>query len=433
MAGTSIQYFMKEGLGLTATTMAYIASATSLAWWIKPGFGLLSDMVPLWGYRRKSYVYLCNILSVILWLCLAGMAFGGTLTTFWPIAIISFFMAFNFAITDVVADGLMVQTGKETDNTGRFQAIQWGTIRLAAMLTAVLGSVLALWAMPDNGKASFEITQTVYSRLGIIFLFAALFPLVNIIATYYLTEEDKIKLDKKKFAEIKAGIKKALKMKRLWVLAICIFGLSFSPGWGTPFFYYMRDHCGKTGGQMGKMTLAYLSTLESGLGIIGCVAYWKYCRKVKIKNLLYLSIILGSIASICYLWISGIKSLVLMSVLFGPIFAFISLAYFDLVAKNCPNLAEGFVFAGFMSIMNVASSASSAMGGWMYELLEKGGAWHEWGWSLTGWLTKFGVSPHMVGLRPLIIISTLFTLVTIIFIPMLKLDKKGEMQYDENK
>jgi len=429
VAGTTISYFMKEGLALSATTLAYIGSLVSLAWWVKPGFGLLSDFVPIRGYRRKSYIYIANSFSILLWLALSGMAISGVITTFWPIAIVSFIMAFNFAMTDVVADGLMVQTGKATGNTGRFQSVQWGTIRLAIMLTTILGSVLALWVMPDTGKDLFQITQSTYNRLAIIFLFASIFPIINITAAYYLADEEKIKITKEKFNEIKAGVKKAITMKPIWVLAIAIFGLNFSPGWGTPFFYYLRDHCGPNYGQMSKMTFAYLSTFESGLGILGCIAYYKYCRKIEIKKILYLSIAISTAASFSYLWIQGIVSLIIVAIAFGPVFAFINLAFLDLVAKNCPNLAEGFVFAGMCSIINIAGSSSSAAGGWLYGMLEKGGAWYSWGWSWTGWMTNIGVSQYMVGLRPLILISALFTIATIFLIPLLKLSKEGIMEF----
>lgn len=466
LAGQAIQFFLKEGLGLTATTMAYIFSVASLAWWIKPGFGLLSDFVPLWGYRRRSYIYLCNAFSIMLWISLAGMAFAGVITTFWPIAIVSFIMAFCFGMTDVVADGLMVQTGKATENTGRFQAIQWGTIRVAIMATTVLGAVLALWAMPDTGKETFQITQSILNKVGLIFLLAAFFPSINIMTTYFLTEEEKMKLDSAKvakarketgrallagkswvlityifklvasqerFKDIKDGIKRAVKMKQIWVLALCLFGLHFSPGWGQPFWYYLRDHCGSDGGQMGKMTFAWLSTFESAMGVIGCIAYWRWCKSINIRKLLYFGIILGFVTSFFYLWVRGVYSLYVLALLFGPIGAFIHLAYLDIAAKNCPNLAEGVIFASMCSIFNIATSSSSAVGGWMYGMLQPGGAWYGWGWSLTGWLTKYGVSPHMIGLRPLIIISSLFTLVTIMLIPLMNLNNKGMMQPDSKK
>ena len=428
LAGNATHYFMKEGLGLTATTIALFVSLTTFAWWVKPCFGLISDFVPLFGYRRKSYIYLCNALSIILWLSLSGMSFAGLMTTFWPLAIVSFFMAFNFAMTDVVADGLMIETGKATDNTGKFQAVQWGTNGVAVLLTSVFGAMLAIWAMPDSGKPTFEVTPLVYRKMSVIFIVASVFPLINIFATYFLTIESKIKLDRQRYSEIKAGIFLAIKTKPLWYLAFCMFCLNFSPGWGTPFFYYLRDYGGKDGGQMGKMTLAYLGTSWSAFGIIGCIIYWRFCKTMNNRKLLYFSIIIGAVASCCCLWVSGVVSVLVVAVLFGPVTALINLVYLDILAKNCPDLAEGFIFATMCAVLNIDLSASNAVGGLMYGMLEQGGTWYTWGWSLTGWLTRFGVSENMVGLRPLIVISALFSLVTIFLIPFLKLDNKGIMR-----
>lgn len=449
LAGNAIQFFLKEGLGYSATTLAYITSITTLAWWIKPGFGLMSDMLPIRGYRVVPYIYICNSLSILLWWSLAGMAYSETITTYWPIAIVAFFMGFNFAITDVVGDKLMVVTGQETENTGRFQAVQWGTIRFAIMLTTILGVALALWAMPDTGLATFKITSTIHHRIAVIFLLASIFPFVNIAAAYHLAQEEKVQINR---AEVWSKIKSALKMRPIWILGLCIFGLNFSPGWGTPFFYYLRDYCGPNHGQMGKMTFAYISTFESGVGIIGCIAFWKYCKEVNFRKLVYFSILLGAFASIFYLWVQDVRSLLIIAGIFGPIAAFLNLVYLDILAKNCPKLAEGFIYAGLTSIVNLSASASSAFGGWMYGKLEgdryitivnemgeavkefiPAGPWFEWGWSWTSWLTDLGVSQYMVGLRPLIIVSALFTLVTILLVPLMKLDDRGRMGYKESE
>ena len=66
----------------------------------------------------------------------------------------------------------------------------------------------------------------------------------------------------------------------------------------------------------------------------------------------------------------------------------------------------------------------------MFKLLDTGGNWYNWGWGYTGWLTNFGVSPHMIGLRPLIVIGAFFTLITIIFIPLMKLNREGYMEIE---
>jgi hypothetical protein len=43
-----------KSLGMTADMVAAWLSLAAIPWMIKPLYGLLIDLVPLWGYRRKS-------------------------------------------------------------------------------------------------------------------------------------------------------------------------------------------------------------------------------------------------------------------------------------------------------------------------------------------------------------------------------------------
>jgi len=42
-----------------------------LPWIVKPFWGVLTDTVPLFGYRRKSYLILFGILGFLMWNALA--------------------------------------------------------------------------------------------------------------------------------------------------------------------------------------------------------------------------------------------------------------------------------------------------------------------------------------------------------------------------
>src|SRR5512147_1851538 len=57
-----------KGQGLTADLVARFFLIASIPWFIKPLYGLLSDFVPLFGRRRKSYLLLTSALA-----CGAGL------------------------------------------------------------------------------------------------------------------------------------------------------------------------------------------------------------------------------------------------------------------------------------------------------------------------------------------------------------------------
>jgi predicted MFS family arabinose efflux permease len=72
------------------------------------------------------------------------------------------------------------------------------------------------------------------------------------------------------------------------------------------------------------------------------------------------------------------------------------LVILDYAAQITPKEAEAFTFAGLCSIINLGSMGSGVLGGWLYP---------------------------QIGLSWLIIISGVFTLFCLFFIPYLKLNK----------
>src|SRR5262245_862369 len=69
--------------GLAAGDVADFFLVTTVPWLIKPLYGLISDFVPLWGRRRKSYYVLTTLLAIV-----AGVALAlWTGHPYWPMAL----------------------------------------------------------------------------------------------------------------------------------------------------------------------------------------------------------------------------------------------------------------------------------------------------------------------------------------------------------
>ena len=100
--------------GLSAGQVATFFSITTLPWLIKPAYGLLSDFVPLFGYRRKSYFLLSSALAALAGAVLALMSGHA----YWPLAMYFTLMSLGLAFTDVLTDAMMVENGKPRGLTG---------------------------------------------------------------------------------------------------------------------------------------------------------------------------------------------------------------------------------------------------------------------------------------------------------------------------
>jgi MFS family permease len=67
----AVNYLYKDVFKLSPANFSVISSFCSIPWIIKPFFGILTDAFPFLGYRRKTYIISCGILSLICWLVIS--------------------------------------------------------------------------------------------------------------------------------------------------------------------------------------------------------------------------------------------------------------------------------------------------------------------------------------------------------------------------
>ncbi|GBG66036.1 hypothetical protein CBR_g55014, partial [Chara braunii] len=67
----AVTFFLKDDLGLDPAEAAILSGVTTFPWLIKPLYGFISDAVPLFGYRRRSYLFGCGLLGAMAWSSLA--------------------------------------------------------------------------------------------------------------------------------------------------------------------------------------------------------------------------------------------------------------------------------------------------------------------------------------------------------------------------
>lgn len=366
----SIFYWLKDALGLSVAKIAYISAFATIPWCIKPLYGLISDMFPLFGYRRKSYLIL-NYISIGL-MGLYIFFFG--LTVF-SLIIINVLCAIAFAMNDVCCDGIMVEKGQQYKMTGKFQSVQWGAINIATLFTGLCGGIIA------------KYLNYQYANLFVaIFIFGILlFLLFN-----YKEKKYKIKFNKKCFKGIKAG----LKNKQIWLAMAFLFCLWFSPSFSVALLFKMRDVL-----KFDKIFIGLLGTTSAGLGILGAIIYYKICKKINLKKLLIISTVLSALFTFCYLYYPNWQIALLYSILFGTVGMISHLVVLDFAARITPKEAECFIFAGLCSILNLSAMLSRVVGGFLYS---------------------------RIGLNNLIIISGGFTLLCLSFIPFLKIGDTNE-------
>jgi MFS family permease len=366
----SITFLLKDTFGLSAAETATFFAITVIPWLIKPVYGLISDFVPLFGQRRKSYFILTSGIAAAMGLVLSTMGSY----TYWGVATFFTLMGLGLAFTDVLTDGLMVENGNRLGVTGQFQAVQWAAISFASILVGVGGGWLAQ-----------------HKFLSVTFLIATVFPVITLAMGIFLIKEPRVESGKQQFRETWAAIRGAIGSRTLWIVAGFIFFYNFSPSFGPALVYYATDVL-----QFSKIFLGTLDSLTYASGIVGTAVYFAFSKSFSFKRLVHFVIAAGVIATLAYLGYQDRVSAVVISLVFGAVAMFIQLTFLELAAKACPKRAEATFFALLMSVYNGAVQLSQITGGWLYD---------------------------QVGFTRLVFISAGFTALCWLLVPLLKLEE----------
>jgi MFS family permease len=330
-----------EGAGEITTFSALLA----IPWTLKPLFGLLTDFVPLFGTRRKGYLLLAGGATAIslLALCAFPVRQGATAVLLgWllvPTAAV--------ALADVAADALMIEHGRPRGLTGQFQAVQWGCLYGAGILTGLLGGELC------------ELRRESWAFL--IFGIGGMSTLALVLSCVREPARAGTRRGWRPTLSVLLG---AARPGAGSVIAVggFLFLWNFNPFSSAVLHVHMTRALGLSERFYG-MTVA----LTAVASIAASVAYGLYCRRVPMPVLVHASIVLGVVSTLGYAAVSDERSAVLVTLAVGVTYMTATLIQLDLAARACPPEVAGTVFALLMALENLGASSSTWLGGLLYD------------------------------------------------------------------
>ena len=337
----TITIIFKEELHLSAGQVATFFSVAVVPWLLKPFYGLLSDFVPIFGYRRRSYFLGGSALAALA--ALAVVALGQP--EYWPLAVLFTSMGFGLALTDVITDAVMVESGRALNLTGAFQSVQWAAIYTASILVGLLGGYLA---------------ET--RSLRTTFIIAALFPMMSCAMAFGFLHDRRVKRDLAALRLTWDAVRQAARSRTVWLIAAFIFLFNFSPSFGPAFLYYQTDVL-----KFSQKFIGVLSALQAAGYVIGAFLYAPLSRRVSLSRIITTAVVMAILTTLGYLFYVGATSAIIIDFSFGIIAMMTQLALLDLSAKVCPRLVEGTFFALLMSIYTGGQQGSQVVGGYLYD------------------------------------------------------------------
>jgi MFS family permease len=371
-----LNYYLKQTFGWTPVQVTAYLTILNLPWIIKPVYGIVSDFLPLFGYRRKAYLVIANAAAT------AAYCWVTQITMPSQLVFALLLTAYAMAISSTLCGAILVENGQRLGASDAFVNQQWLWFNIAALASGFIGGQLVERLPPATA---------LHAAAAII----AVAPIAIVSTTWLLISEPKTRIDLVELKKTFASLLAAFTLRELWFVGAFLFLYYLSPGLGTPLYYHMTDDL-----KFSQEYIGILGSISSGGWIVGALLYRRFLKGITARMLLNLSILLGTLTTAAFLLLLDEATAAVINFFsgFAGMIAFV--ATLTLAADHCPPRAEGFAFAALMSITNFAAALSDNIGSFLYEHL------------------------FQRQLDPLILVSAGLTALAFVFVPMLRLGDK---------
>ena len=101
-----LSFYLKEVHGWSALQVSAYFTIFNFPWIIKPIYGAISDFAPLFGYRRKPYLFAANLIAAGAFFWVTQLTAPGQLL--WALQL----TAYAMAISSTVCGAVLVENGQ---------------------------------------------------------------------------------------------------------------------------------------------------------------------------------------------------------------------------------------------------------------------------------------------------------------------------------
>ena len=371
-----LNYYLKQTFGWTPVQVTAYLTILNLPWIIKPIYGIVSDFLPLFGYRRKAYLVIANAAA-------AGACCWVTqITEPSELIFVLLLTAYAMAISSTLCGAILVENGQRLGASDAFVNQQWLWFNIAALASGFIGGQLVERLSP---------AAALHAAAAII----VVAPLAVVPTVWFLISEPRSRIDLPEMKKTFTSLLAAFTLRELWFVGAFLFLYYLSPGLGTPLYYHMTDDL-----KFSQEYIGILGSISSAGWIAGALLYRRFFKGITARTLLNLSILFGTLTTAAFLLLWDEAAAAVINFFSGLAGMIAFVATLTLAADYCPQRAEGFAFAALMSITNFSGALSDNIGSFLYEHL------------------------FNRNLDPLILVSAASTALAFAFVPMLRLRDK---------
>lgn len=469
LADLSVQYLYKDDYHMSPAQVSIASGISSLPWIIKPVWGMISDNIPLLGYRRKSYLLILGLIGAFSWFGLSTFA-GNPIVGIVLLLIGAISVSFN----SVIGEALIVESAQ--NNNGRAEMTEedkqaeasnnvsffFGIKSVGILITSYTGgwllgytskytifyitmifplvAGLSSWLLPekrvskepharrlpqreDNG-IEIVANSAQYESFEVVTNLEAPQPNTSGESNNLIQGQGMANTSSSEESSIPdvatnwAKIMNFMKNPAIYKPVIFIFIFCMTPSTGSAMFFYYTNELGFSTEFMGEIQLA--SALAS---IVGIWIFNRFFKNTPFTKIFIWSGIICTLANLSQIalvtgWSRDLgisdKFFCLTGNLLIQVFAELNIIpILVLSCRICPKNVEGTMYALLMSILNFGSMISNEWG-----------AFNTWALGITE--TNFD------NLWLLIFIASMATIAPLPFIGIIDFNKAIELNESEN-
>ncbi|KAG8068957.1 hypothetical protein GUJ93_ZPchr0005g15910 [Zizania palustris] len=182
-----VNFFLKDGMGVAASSLQILQASANLPMVAKSLVGLISDAVPIRGYRRLPYVAIGALLQAISWLAIA-LCPAISLPVLTILLLLSNFGA---SICEVANDAIVAEAGKQatsSSGSGQLQSFAW----MFGSSGGALGNLLCTTVAVPESSLKLPKADTNISAVSSILSYAVI---PFLLGTMFFYQTEVLRLD----------------------------------------------------------------------------------------------------------------------------------------------------------------------------------------------------------------------------------------------
>ena len=341
ISGIALPLYLRS-LHWSVAEITTVSSIAALPWTIKILYGLVSDIFPLFGYRRKTYLVLYSLISSVGWISL--VIFPSEKAWIFTSLVIG---NLGFAATDVITDGLLVEHSTRISSS-IYQSIAWGSRSVGAIASGVVGGWLA---------ANWRARE--------VFLLTGLLPLTVTVTVIWMREK---KMQRGPFQSLITPIRRCTRLiltpNLRWFVALLLTA-SISASFGIPFFFFLKEELG-----FHETFMGVLGSLGWSGAFVGSYVYARWLRRCSPKKILRWAILINCLNIFGSVLIFDQRSAFALIFVAGMAGCMTLLPLMSAAAELTHHSGvEGSLFAVLMSVYNLGQIAFGYFGGKLFAVV----------------------------------------------------------------